>query len=336
MIIRDRTITLTFSEHTDDYFARAQVLEKLQGVTLPPNAQPTLAPLTNAVGEIYRYVVDAPPGMPLSEIRAIQDWTIRPALRQVAGVADVVSFGGTIREYQAWINPYLLRKFNLTIGQVSQALANSSSNVGGGLFKRGDEALVIRGIGIFESIDDIGRVVVASTDGTPVFVKDVAQVVIGERTRSGIVAFNQRDDGVEGIVEMTKGQNPAKVIEALKQKVSELNQTLPSGVRIAPFYDRTDLIRHTVRTVSENLIMGATLVLMILIVFLRNWRAALIVASVIPLSLLFAFVLMDARGVSANLISLGAVDFGIMIDSAVVLVEALMVRLTAPPSLASR
>ncbi|MCL6557129.1 MAG: CusA/CzcA family heavy metal efflux RND transporter [Burkholderiales bacterium] len=322
-------ITLTFSEHTDDYFARAQVLEKLQGVTLPPNAQPTLAPLTNAVGEIYRYVVDAPPGMPLSEIRAIQDWTIRPALRQVPGVADVVSFGGTIKEYQVRINPYLLRKFNLTIGQVSQALANSSSNVGGGLLKRGDEALVIRGIGIFESIDDIGRVVVASTDGKPVFVKDVAQVVIGERTRSGIVAFNQRDDVVEGIVEMTKGQNPAKVIEALKQKVSELNQTLPPGVRIAPFYDRTDLIRHTVRTVSENLIMGATLVLVILIVFLRNWRAALIVASVIPLSLLFTFVLMDARGVSANLISLGAVDFGIIIDSAVVLVEALMVRLTA-------
>lgn len=320
-------ITLTFADHTDDYFARAQVLEKLQGVTLPPNVQPTLSPLTNAVGEIYRYVVDVPPGMPLSEIRAIQDWSIRPALRQVAGVADVVSFGGTIKEYQIRLDPYRLKKFNLTLDQVSQALTNNSSNVGGGLLKRGDEALVIRGIGIFRNLDDIARVVVNAKNGTPVFVGDLGQVVIGNRTRSGIVAFNQRDDVVEGIVDMTKGQNPAKVIAALKQKVADLNRSLPAGVRIAPFYDRTDLIRHTVHTVSENLLLGATLVLAILIVFLRNWRAALIVASVIPLALLFAFVLMDAGSVSANLISLGAVDFGIIIDSAVVLVEALMVRL---------
>ena len=320
-------ITLTFSDHTDDYFARAQVLEKLQGINLPPNVQPTLAPLTNAVGEVYRYIVDAPPGMSLSEIRAIQDWTIRPVLRQVPGIADVVSFGGTIKEYQVQLNPYLLKKFNLTLDQVSQALTNNSSNVGGGLLKRGEEALVIRGIGIFRNLDDIGRVVVSAKNGKPIFVSDLGQVVVGSRSRSGIVAFNQRDDVVEGIVDMTKGQNPAKVIEALKQKVAALNRSLPAGVQIAPFYDRTDLISHTVHTVSENLLLGATLVLAILIIFLRNWRAALIVASVIPLALLFAFVLMDAGGVSANLISLGAVDFGIIIDSAVVLVEALMVRL---------
>ena len=320
-------ITLTFSDRTDDYFARAQVLEKLQGVSLPPGLQPSLAPLTNAVGEIYRYVVDAPLGMPLSEIRAIQDWTIRPALRQVPGVADIVSFGGTIKEYQVRLNPYLLKKFNLTIDQVSQALTNNSGNVGGGLLTRGDEALVIRGIGLFRSLDDIGRVVVSASNGKPIYISDLGQVVIGARTRSGIVAFNQRDDVVEGIVDMSKGQNPAKVIAALKDKVTELNRTLPPGVQIAPFYDRTDLIRHTVHTVSENLLLGAVLVLTILVIFLRNWRAALIVAAVIPLSLLFAFILMDARGVSANLISLGAVDFGIIIDSAVVLVEALMVRL---------
>ncbi|MEO1766884.1 efflux RND transporter permease subunit [Thiobacter aerophilum] len=322
-------VTLTFSEHTDDYFARAQVLEKLQQVALPPNVQPTLAPLTTAVGEIYRYALDAPPGMPLMELRAIQDWVIRPALRQVPGVADVVSFGGAIKEYQVRLNPHALHKFNLGIDQVSRALANNAENTGGGLLQRGDEALVIRGIGIFESVDDIGRVAVATVNGTPILVRDVATVEVGERTRSGIVAFNARDDVVEGIVNMTKGQDPAKVVAALKKKVAEVNRSLPAGVRILPFYDRTDLIRHTVHTVSENLVLGASLVLVVLIVFLRDWRAATIVALVIPLALLFAFILMDAWGVSANLISLGAVDFGIIIDSAVVLVEALMVRLAA-------
>ena len=320
-------ITLTFSERTDDYFARQQVLEKLQNVTLPTGVQPGLAPLTNAVGEIYRYVLDAPAGMPLDEIRALQDWTIRPALRNVPGVADVVSFGGTIKQYQIRLNPYLLRKYNLTIAQVNQALTNNSANTGGGLLKRGDEALVIRGIGLFKTLDDISHVVVSAPNGKPVLVGDLGEVAAGYRPRSGIVAFNERDDVVEGIVQMTKGQNPAKVIEALKAKVAEVNSRLPAGVKISPFYDRTDLIKHTVRTVTENLIMGAALVVAILIVFLRNWRAALIVAAIIPLSLLFAFILMDARGISANLISLGAVDFGIIIDSAVVLVEALMVKL---------
>ena len=320
-------ITLTFTERTDDYFARQQVLEKLQNVTLPTGVQPGLAPLTNAVGEIYRYVLNAPAGMPLGEIRALQDWTIRPALRNVPGVADVVSFGGTIKQYQVRLNPYLLKKYNLTIGQVSQALAANSANTGGGLLKRGDEALVVRGIGLFKTLDDIARVVVSSPNGKPILVSDLGEVAIGDRTRSGIVAFNERDDVVEGIVQMTKGQNPAKVIEALKAKVDEVNSRLPAGVKLSPFYDRTDLIKHTVHTVTENLIMGASLVVAILVIFLRNWRAALIVAVIIPLSLLFAFILMDVRGISANLISLGAVDFGIIIDSAVVLVEALMVKL---------
>ncbi len=321
-------ITLTFSEHTDDYFARQQVLEKLQNVTLPPGLQPSLAPLATAVGEVYRYVLDIPPGMPLYEARAIQDWVIRPALRTTPGVADVVSFGGTVKEYQVRINPYALKKYNLTIAQVSQALSSNSANTGGGLLKRGDEALVIRGVGLFHSLDDIARSVVASRDGKPILVSDLGEVTVGARTRSGIVAFNERDDVVQGIVVMTKGQNAAKVVEALKEKIAATEKHLPPGVRIAPYYDRTKLIQHTVHTVAENMILGAILVIAILIVFLKNWRAALIVAAVIPLSLLFAFILMHARGVSANLISLGAIDFGIIIDSAVVLVEALMVRLT--------
>jgi heavy metal efflux system protein len=320
-------VTLTFAERTQDYFARQQVLERLQGVSLPTGLQPTLAPLTTAVGEVYRYLVEAPKDMPQREVRAIQDWKIIPQLRMVPGVADITSFGGTVKEYQIKLDPYRLRKFGISIDQVNQAVANNSSNVGGGLMHRGDESLVVRGIGLFHNLDDIAQAVVDTRDGKPILVSDLGQVVIDDRPRSGIVSFNQQDDIIEGIVLMTKGQNAAKVIEDLRQKVEVVNESLPAGVRIVPFYDRTGLVNHTVHTVSENLIVGALLVVTILVVFLRNWRAALIVASVIPLSLLFAFIIMDLRGVSANLISLGAVDFGIIIDSAVVLVEALMVRL---------
>ncbi len=321
-------VTLTFADKTDDYFARQQVLEKLANVSLPPGIQPGLAPLTTAVGEVYRYVLEVPKDMPMIEARAVQDWIIRPALRSVPGVADVVSFGGAIKEYQVRVDPYKLRKFNLTLAQVSQALANNSMNSGGGLIRRGDEALVVRGVGLFVSLDSIRRVVIASVNGSPVFVDDVADVEIGPRTRAGYVAYNQQHDVVEGIVQMVKGRNPALVISDLKDKIAEINNhKLPAGVRIHPIYDRTQLISHTVHTVTENLIAGALLVVVILVIFLRNWKAALIVASVIPLSLLFAFIGMDIKGVSANLISLGAVDFGIIVDSAVVLVEAFMVRL---------
>jgi len=320
-------ITLTFADNTDDYFARQQTMEKLQNVTLPPGLQPGLAPLTNAVGEVYRYVLDAPRDMPVNEVRAVQDWVLRPALRQVAGVADVVSFGGTVKEYQVRINPYLLRKFSVTIDQVSQALSANSSSTGGGVLRRGDEALVVRSIGLFKSINDIASVVVTARDGKTVLVGDVGKVEIGHSPRSGIVSFNNEDNVVEGIVDMTKGQNASKVVEALKARIAQLAPKLPAGMKIVPFYDRTDLVHHTVHTVTENLVVGALLVVAILIIFLRNWYAALTVAVIIPLSLLFAFIMIDHRGVSANLISLGAVDFGIIIDSAVVLVEALMVKL---------
>ncbi|MEO7728078.1 MAG: CusA/CzcA family heavy metal efflux RND transporter [Burkholderiales bacterium] len=322
-------ITLTFGDRTDDYFARQQVLEKLQNVNLPPGVQASLAPLSNAVGEIYRYVINAPAGMPLTEVRALQDWTLKPALRRTPGVADIVSFGGSVKEYQVKVNPFLLRKYAITIDQLAQALTNNSANTGGGLLKRGDEALVIRGIGLFSSIGDISRVVVASRNGRPIQVGDLARVEIGGRPRSGIVAFNERDDVVQAIVQMTKGQNATKVVEDLKVEIAKVSARLPPGVSIVPYYDRTELVKHTVHTVTENLGIGAVLVVAILMLFLRNWYAALAVATVIPLSLLFAFVLMDAKGVGANLISLGSVDFGIIIDSAVVLVEALMVKLAA-------
>ncbi|MDB5927039.1 MAG: heavy metal efflux pump [Betaproteobacteria bacterium] len=320
-------VTLTFADDTNDYFARAQVLERLQNVNLPSGIQPSLAPLTNAIGEIYRYVIEAPPAMPLYEVRAIQDWIIRPALRRVSGVADVVSFGGAIKEYQTRLNPSLLRKYGITIDQVATALGANSANTGGGILPRGEEALVIRSVGLFENLDDIARVVIASRGGRPIVVGDLGTVEIGSRTRTGIVAFNDKNEIVQGIVQMIKGQDPAKVVVDLKQEIDRLGLRLPQGIKIRPYYDRTDLVKHTVHTVTENLAIGALLVVAVLLIFLRNWHAAIAVAIVIPLSLLVAFILMDAKGVAANLISLGAVDFGIIIDSAVVLVEALMVRL---------
>ena len=320
-------ITLTFADGTQDYFARQQVLEKLQTVTLPTGVQPSLAPLTTAVGEIYRYVLDAPAGTSIAEIRTAQDWTIRPALRMVPSVADVVSFGGAIKEYQVQVNPDLLRKFAVTLDQVNQAVSKNGDNAGAGVIRRGDEGLVLRSIGIYETLADIGEVVVASRNGRSVRVSDIATVAIGERTRSGIVAHNEHDDVVQGIVSMIKGSNASKVVAAVKVRVDEINLRLPKGYRIRSIYERSELVSHTVRTVAENLAVGAVLVIGILILFLRNWRAAVIVGSVIPLALLFVFILMQAMGVSANLLSLGAVDFGIIIDSAVVLVEALMVKL---------
>jgi cobalt-zinc-cadmium resistance protein CzcA len=320
-------VTMTFADGTDDYFARAQVMEKLSEITLPTGIQPQLAPLSTAVGEIYRYIVDAPKDMSLDEVRAIEDWTIEPALRQVAGVADINAFGGAIREYQLHVHPDLLRKYNLSLEQVAAALQANSSNTGGGLLKRGDEDLVVRGIGLFNSVADIGRVPIAVFGGQPVLASDIGDATIGTRQRYGIVGYNTQDDVVEGIVIMTKGEDPAKIVKALKLKIAELQKQLPSGVSMHPIYDRTELVNHTVDTVTENLTVGAFLVIAVLLIFLRSWKAALIVASVIPLALLTAFLLMRIRGIDANLISLGSVDFGIMIDSAVVLVEALMVRL---------
>lgn len=319
-------LTLTFADGTDNYFARQQVTEKLSTVTLPAGVQPQLAPLSTAVGEIYRYTVEAP-GLSDTEVRTLQDWTIRPVLRMTPGVADVVSFGGAIKEYRIEADPLALRKYQVTLDQLSQAASNGNGSAGGGLLRQGDASLVVRSAGLYASLDDIRKVVIAARQGRAVTIGDVAEVREGERPRFGIVAADQRDSIVEGIVSMTKGGNPAKINAELKARIAQLQARLPAGVKIVPIYDRTELVRHTVTTVAENLVIGALLVIAVLVVFLSSWRAALVVATVIPLALLFAFILMNARGVSANLISLGAVDFGIIIDSAVVIVEALMVRL---------
>lgn len=325
-------VTLTFSDGTNDYFARNQVMEKLQTVNLPPGVTPQLGPLATAVGEIYRYVIDAPPDMPAREIRSIQDWVIRPAIRRVQGVADITSFGGAVKEMQIQVDARALARYNLTLNQIQQALSDGNQNASGGVLRRGDEGLVVRMGGLYRTAEDIRTTTVFAKDGKTLTLGDVAQVDTGDRPLSGIVGVGNReqdrDSVVEGIVLMIKGEDPSKIIVGVRNVVEQLNASiLPRGVKIRPVYERTELVSHTVHTVAENLLVGALLVVSVLLIFLRDWRAALIVATIIPLTLLFAFMLMDWKGVPANLISLGAVDFGIIIDSAVVLVEALMVRL---------
>jgi len=321
-------ITLTFDDDAEDYFSRQQVLERLRTVKLPLQANSVLAPLTTGVGEIYRYRIEAP-DLTLIEQRALQDWLIERTLRSVQGVADVVGFGGGIKEYQVQVDASKLRDYKLTLPEIYQAINANNANTGGGYIEHGYEALVVRGIGLLESAEEIGNIVVTSRNGVPIFVKNVADIVVGTQPRIGIVGYNEFDDVVQGIVLLIKGRDAIEVINGIKAKIEYLNHYgLPPGVKIVPIYDRTELVHHTVHTVEKNMLEGAILIFLVLIVFLRRLWAALVVIVIIPLSLLFAFVLINATNVSANLISLGAIDFGIIVDSAVVLVEAIMVRMT--------
>ncbi|MGZ4990699.1 MAG: efflux RND transporter permease subunit [Methylobacter sp.] len=321
-------VTLTFDDEAEDYFSRQQVLERLRAVSLPNEVSPVLGPLTTGVGEIYRYRIEAPT-YPLIEQRALQDWVIERTLRSVQGVADVVAFGGGVKQYQIEVDPDKLRDYKLTLPEVYQSVAANNANTGGGYIEHGYEALVVRGAGLLKSADEIGDIVVASRNGVPVLVKHIAKVMVGPQPRNGIVGYNERDDVVEGVVLLIKGKDAIDVLQGVKEKIESLNDhILPPGVKIIPIYDRTDLVQHTVHTVEHNMLEGAALILAILVVFLRRALASAVVITVIPLSLLFAFILIDAEHVSANLISLGAIDFGIIVDSAVVLVEAIMVKVT--------
>jgi cobalt-zinc-cadmium resistance protein CzcA len=328
-------VTMIFADGTDDYFARSQVLEKLRDAELPAGVVPSLAPLSTAVGEVYRYVIEKPKDMPLYEARAIQDFVVRPALRMVPGVADVTSFGGSIKQYQILVRPDLLKRYSITLADIQAAVGNANSNVGGGTIPRGDEAVVVRGIGLYGSIDDVANTLVKAKDGKTVRVGDLGDVVIGTPERGGMVAIDHENDVSEGIVTMVKRQNAAVVVKGVRDAVDQLNEQFrldakrsgKTPVQIRPTYQRTKLLDRTVETVAENLVVGASLVTALLLIFLRNWRAALVVAAIIPLALLAAFAGLDQVKVPANLISMGAVDFGIIIDSAVVLVEAMMVAL---------
>ena len=321
-------VTLTFDDSAEDYFSRQQALERLRNADIPADTKPQLGPLSTGVGEILRYVVDAK-HLPLVEQRALQDWVIEPKIRTVQGVADVVSYGGGVKEYKVSAKPDRLKNYHLDLQQLFTAIAANNNNTGGGYIEHGDEALVVRGIGLLKTADEIGEIVVDTNDGVPIRIKDVADISVGPQPRTGVVGMNQRDDIVEGIVLLIKGRDAVDVLGGVKQRIQELNEFgLPPGVKITPIYDRTELVGHTIHTVEHNMLEGAALILIILLVFLRRFMAAFLVTLIIPLSLLFAFILVDLGGISANLISLGAIDFGIIVDSAVVLVEAVMVQVT--------
>ena len=321
-------IMLTFDDGANSYFARQQVLERLQGAELPPGVQPQLAPLSTAIGEIFRYRVKDDRLSP-RELRTIEDWTVERQLKMVPGVADVVSLGGLIKQYE--VNPNLARMkyYNLTLQQLFTALGRGNANAGGSYVEQGGQQYLIRGIGLLHSQADIGNIVVASHAGTPVLVKDLADVTIGAVPRQGIVGQDDNDDIVSGIVLMRKGENPSQVLTAVKARVALLNRSiLPKGVQIIPYYDRTWLIETTLKTVFKNLLEGALLVTTVLFIFLGNLRAAAIVALMIPLSLLATFIGLTWRGIPANLLSLGAMDFGIIVDGAVIVVENVFRRLS--------
>ncbi|MBI5282707.1 MAG: efflux RND transporter permease subunit [Candidatus Solibacter usitatus] len=314
-------VELTFAYGVNDYFARQVVLEKLRDANLPPGVTPSLGPLSTPIGELYRYSLEGP-GFNAMRLRELQDWVIEPRFLQVRGVADVTPFGGLIRQYQVEIDPLSLAKYGLTVSQVAQALDANNQNAGGAMLDNGQQALVIRGVGQVKSIADVESIVVSESKGVPVFVKDVARVKFGAPPPAGIFGVNEKQNGVEGIVLMRRGENPSEVLEGIKEAVDELNSArLPQGVRITPIYDRTDLVSNTLGTVTHTLMEGLVIVVAVLFLFLGSVRAALLTAITIPLSLLFAFVCMQVSGIPANLLSLGALDFGIIVDGTLVMVE---------------
>ncbi|HEX9390248.1 MAG TPA: efflux RND transporter permease subunit, partial [Usitatibacteraceae bacterium] len=321
-------IILTFNDKPSDQIVRQQVIERLRGIDLPDGVQPDLAPLSTAIGEIFRFRLRGD-AYTAQELRTLQDWVVEKQLRQVQGVADLVTMGGTIKQYE--VNPDLarMRDYKVTLAQLFSALQRANSNAGGGGVTQGRQQFLVRSLGSFKTSADIAQVVVAENHGTPILVRDVAQVKVGSAPPQGLVGQDDADDIVNGIVVMRKGENPSTVLAGLKEKIAFVNQSiLPKGVEIVPYYDRSWLIGKTLRTVFSNLTEGAMLVTLILFIFLGNLRAALIVAAIIPLALLATFLGLTFVGIPANLLSLGAMDFGIIVDGAVIVVENIVYRLS--------
>ncbi len=314
-------VTLVFEDGTDVYFARAQALERLQSVELPAGiARPSLGPIATGLGEIYHYVVTVPSG-DLTEARTLHDWVIKPQLLSVQGVAEVNAWGGYELQYQVLVDPLKLVRHGLALGDVVEVLERSNVNVGGGVAGAAGEALLVHGVGIVTNEEQIGGITITSHDGRAIRIRDVAQVAKGHEIRRGVVTADGRGEVVMGLGFMLMGENSHEVADRLKAKMAEVAKTLPEGTRVEPVYDRTTLVDHVIDTVERNLLEGAILVVAILFLFLGHLRAAFIVALAIPLSLLFAFDLMIKAGIAGTLMSLGALDFGLIVDSSVIMVE---------------
>ncbi len=321
------SVTLTFNDGTDGMWARQQVLERLRDVELPAGVTPELGAYATPIGEVYRYTLSGAHGDPML-LRTLQDWVVRPMMMRINGVADVVSYGGLQREIEVEPNPQQLAYYGLTLDDLELAVKDGSDDASGGVLERGSEQYVIRSEGLFKSLDDIRNVRVATHEGTPVFLKDVAVVRDSWAPRQGVVSAEGSFDAIEGTVLMRRGENPSVVLAALRKQVEAIDKRLADdGAQIVPFYDRTELVDTTLETVGHNLLEGALLVTLVLFVFLLDLRASLIVAVLIPLSLATSFIYLKQRGMSANLLSMGAVDFGVIVDGGVVIIEAILVGL---------
>ena len=320
-------VRLTFDESTDDYFARQVVFERLSDATLPAGVAPSMAPLFSPSGLVYRYVLESPDRSP-TELHTFEEWIIERAYRSVPGVADDSGFGGPTMQYHVLLDPVKLYNYHLPVVQVLNALSANNANAGGGFYSQGGQFYYVRGLGLVKTTDDIGEVVVGSGNGVPIRVKDIGRVVIGNAPRLGIFGFQDpakktnNDDAVEGVILMRRGEQTQNVLQGVEKKTAELDRDiLPPDVKVRPYYDRSDLVRVTTDTVEWNLIRGMALVLIVLIFFLVSIRAAIITALTVPLALLFAFIFLHATGEAANLLSIGAIDFGIIIDGTIVMVE---------------
>ncbi len=314
-------VVITFQDGTDNNFARQEVFNRLGDLDLPDGVKPSVSPLSSPSGLIYRYVLQSSDRSPM-ELKTLEDWTIEPQYRSVPGVADDSGFGGGSMQYQVLLDQAKLAAVGLSATQVEAALAANNGNAGGGFYSQGGQFYYVRGLGRLNTLEDIRNVVLAVHDGTPVLLKDVGRVVIGIAPRLGEFGFEKQDDAVEGVIFLRTGEKTQDVLQRVEAKTKELNDhILPKDVKVVPFYDRTDLVTVTTQIVKQNLLRGMLLVIVILIFFLYDFRAGLIVATTIPLALLFAFICLDLQNASANLLSIGAVDFGILVDGAVVMVE---------------
>src|SRR6185437_4224995 len=306
---------------TDSYFARQEVFNRMSGLGLPDGVSPSVSPLASPSGLIYRYVLQSTDRSPM-ELKTLEDWTIEPLYRAVPGVADDSGFGGGTMQYQVQLDPVKLAGAGLSASEVESALAANNANAGGGFFTQGEQFYYVRGKGRLATLEDIGNVVLAVHNGTPTLLKDVGRIGIGIAPRLGEFGYENQDDAVEGVILLRKGEKAQDVLKRVEAKTVEINtKILPRDVKVVPFYDRSDLIAQTTGVVEGNLLRGVLLVLVVLVFFLYDFRAGLIVAVTIPLALLFAFICLDVQNASANLLSIGAVDFGILVDGAVFMVE---------------
>ena len=322
-------VILTFDEGTDDYFARQVVFQRLSEVTYPAGVSPTLAPLASPSGLVYRYVLESP-DRTAQELKTFEDWVIEREYKQVPGVADDSGFGGTVMQYQVVLDPARLYAYHITVPAVLQQLSVNNSNAGGGFYSQGGQIYYVRGLGLIRDTSDISAIVVGAQNGVPVRIRDIGEVVIGNAPRLGEFGFNKTDDAVEGVIMMRRGEQTQDVLKGVEAKTQQLNEhILPPDVKVRPYYDRSDLVKLTVDTVEHNMLLGMALVLLVLMAFLVSVRAAVIVALTIPISLLFSFIFLHARGIPANLLSIGAIDFGILIDGTLVMVENIFRELGA-------